>query len=103
MKNYQMLALGLIAGAALALSTAAACAPDTEPEEGVGEASYLESPECLFGGNQMYMIDKTCEDIPADWEFTTGETLVCGTGAKPALDYREDVGWWAYCEPALVD
>lgn len=39
---------------------------------------------------------------PADWPFTTGETLVCGHDAKPALDYREDVGWWAYCEPALV-
>lgn len=38
------------------------------------------------------------------WPFTTGETLVCGQGAKPAIDYRGDeIGWWAYCEPALVD
>lgn len=37
------------------------------------------------------------------WPYTTGETIVCGQDAKPAIDYREDVGWWAYCEPALVD
>lgn len=42
-------------------------------------------------------------EVPADWPYTTGETLVCGQDAKPAIDYREDVGWWAYCEPALID
>jgi hypothetical protein len=37
--------------------------------------------------------------LPSEWP---GDTIVCGLGAKPALDYRDDIGWWAYCEPALV-
>jgi hypothetical protein len=45
-----------------------------------------------------------CQGEPVDWEFSSGETLVCGPGAKPAIDYSDDgIGWWAYCEPALVD
>lgn len=40
----------------------------------------------------------------AAWPYSTGETIVCGHDAKPAIDYREDgIGWWAYCEPALAD
>lgn len=44
-----------------------------------------------------------CKGEPIDWPYSNAETLVCGHDAKPALDYREDVGWWAYCEPALVE
>jgi hypothetical protein len=50
--------------------------------------------------------------IPADnpdpgytletWPHTIGDTIVCGHNARPAIDYREDVGYWAYCEEALV-
>lgn len=39
-------------------------------------------------------------DLPADMDLGT---LKCGADAKPAIDYNEDWGWWAYCEPALVD
>lgn len=38
--------------------------------------------------------------LPADMDLGT---LKCGESAKPAIDYHPDWGWWAYCEPALVD
>lgn len=47
-------------------------------------------------------IDLPCTGEPVDWPFSNAETLVCGPDAKPAIDFREDVGYWAYCEPALV-
>lgn len=37
------------------------------------------------------------------WDEIPDGTLICGEGAKPAIDYNEVWGWWAYCEPALVD
>lgn len=40
-----------------------------------------------------------------NWHPMDEGVLICGPGAKPALDYNEHTGWgwWAYCEPALVD
>lgn len=39
------------------------------------------------------------------WHPMDGGVLICGPDAKPAIDYNEHTGWgwWAYCEPALVD
>lgn len=48
------------------------------------------------------------EELPPTdigWHQMDTGVLICGPGAKPALDYNEHTGWgwWAYCEPALVD
>lgn len=37
------------------------------------------------------------------WDEVPEGTLVCGEDAMPAIDYNEVWGWWAYCEPALID
>lgn len=39
------------------------------------------------------------------WHAMDEGMLICGPNAKPALDYNphNGYGWWAYCEPALVD
>jgi hypothetical protein len=74
--------------------------PVTEPEKGPSESA----PAPWVQPCTTWLADHggVCMGEPIDWEFSSGETLVCGHDAKPALDYREDVGWWAYCEPALV-
>lgn len=48
------------------------------------------------------------EELPPTdigWHQMDTGVLICGPGAKPAIDYNEHTGWgwWAYCEPALVD
>lgn len=44
-------------------------------------------------------------DPPVEGEITGMDQgiLVCGQYAKPAIDYDPEKGWWAYCEPALID
>lgn len=37
------------------------------------------------------------------WDEVPEGTLICGKDAAPALDYNEVWGWWAYCEPAMVN
>lgn len=37
------------------------------------------------------------------WDEVPDYVLACGERAKPAIDYNEVWGWWAYCEPALVE
>lgn len=73
--------------------------PTAEPEPVA--APVNEDPATSAGAAQSPQWESP--DGVADWPYTTGETLVCGQGAKPAIDHRDDaVGWWAYCEPALV-
>jgi hypothetical protein len=77
----------------------------TEPEPIIGEAQGPQ-PHSWVQPCTDWIADHggVCIGEPIDWGFSSGETLVCGQDAKPALDYRADgIGWWAYCEPALVD
>lgn len=42
---------------------------------------------------------------PAPEEFAPelpDDVFVCGFDAKPAIDYNDRDGWWAYCEGALA-
>lgn len=70
-------AVAFLAGAAVMVSAAMCLPDDTEPVPPV--PAVEERPP-----------------LPDD-------TLVCGHEAKPAIDFNERDGWWAYCEPALVD
>lgn len=43
-------------------------------------------------------------EYEGQWDEDPGEGyLLCGKDAAPALDYNEVWGWWAYCEPAMVN
>lgn len=75
-----------------------------EPEVTAPKATEPE-PEAWFQPCTDWLAEHggICKGEPLTWGFSSGETLVCGHGAKPAIDKREDgIGYWAYCEPALV-
>lgn len=84
MKNRIMIIAALILGAA-SVAAVASCLPD-EP----GQAT--DTPAAVVTDEYPGMDDGT---------------LACGEHAKPATDYAPvsegGMGWWAYCEPALMD
>lgn len=44
-------------------------------------------------------------EVPYDgrWDTVPGDVLACGPDAAPAIDYNDVWGWWAYCEPAMLN
>lgn len=67
---------------------------EAEKPEGVTEVE----PEIT----QESIGDKTPAEVEAQYPGMDFGELICGKDAAPAIDYNEEWGWWAYCEPAMV-
>lgn len=105
--NTRPYLLGVLSGIipAVALIAVLGCATPPAPSPSPTATTTATEPEEWVPPCTDWLADHggICQGEPVEWGFSSGDTLVCGQGAKPALDYRGDaIGWWAYCEPALV-
>lgn len=66
--------------------------PTSEPERVADDATEPVAPVIAPG------------TAASEWHAMDEGMLICGPYAMPAIDYDPSGrGWWAYCEPALID
>lgn len=118
MNKYALTALaGGIAGIALAgcLGFAGLTADEIDPVKGaevilvteqpvIETEAEVETPQLPEPAITEEIIgDADPAEVEAQYPDMDFGELICGKDAAPAIDYDEEWGWWAYCEPAMVN